>query len=141
MFSSASTRRRSAIPTIDGAFPRASQVMAAAIEASRRRPGGDWTRAGLLASRWCVQGVHTAEILLLAATAPAARELVLRAVLNIMKLSEVMRPLPQQCGDGLGMGWSGEGDVVVMSNKRVRSDRELFSRSGMHGPLPVSWRN
>lgn len=50
-----------------------------------------------------VQGVHTAEILLLAATAPAARELVLRAVLNIMKLSEVMRPLPQQCGDGLGM--------------------------------------
>ena len=47
--------------------------------------------------------VHTAEILLLAATALAARWLVLRAVLNIMMLSGMMRPLPQQCGDELGM--------------------------------------
>lgn len=62
-----------------------------------------------------VTGERTAEILLLAATAPAARELVLRAVLNIVKLREVMRPLPQQCGDGLGMIERRRGDVVMRS--------------------------
>lgn len=72
------------------------------IEASGGEMGGDGTRARPAARRRGV-AVRTAEILLLAATAPAARWLVLRAVLNIMKLSGVMRPLPQQCGDGMGM--------------------------------------
>jgi hypothetical protein len=59
--------------------------MVAAIDVyCRRRSGGEWgwTRGAPAARR---RGVHTAEILLLAATAPAARELVLRAVLNIVK--------------------------------------------------------
>lgn len=93
----------SAIPTIDAPSHAHSERWRRPLRrlGGRRDGGRSRSRAAAPAAR--CQGVHTAEILLLAATAPAARELVLRAVLNIVKLSEVMRPLPQQCGDGLEM--------------------------------------